>query len=95
MCIRDRNGGVISLPKSRAGEGFVAALECCITMVKDLVSTCGEVNVLIVLGQDFLHVSSVESTNNNEGCLWVHILQTIDNLIQFIQSSGLICLGGV
>jgi len=85
---------VISLPKSRAGEGFVAALECCITMVKDLVSTCGEVNVLIVLGQDFLHVSSVEITNNNEGRLWVHIFQTIDNPYSSSKAAALTAWGG-
>ena len=85
---------MISFTKSRAGEGFVTAPECCITMVKGLISTCEEVNVLIVFRQDFLHVGSVEITNHNKGCLWVHILQTGDNFIQFIQSSGLIYLGG-
>ena len=64
---------MISFPKSRAGEGFVTAPECRITMVKGLISTCEEVNVLKVFRQDFLHVGSVEITNNNKGCLWVHI----------------------
>ena len=69
ICREEKNGGVVSLSKSRAVEWFVTVPECCVTAVEGLVSTCEEVYVLMVFRHDFLHFGSVEISNNNEGCL--------------------------
>ena len=65
---------MIRLTKGRAGEGFIAVLS---------IYSCsfptmgGKVDVLVIFRQNFPHVSLVEVTNNNRGCLRMSFLKSI------------------
>ena len=68
---------MIRLTDGRAGEGLIAVLKLRVTMVKSLITTGGKVDVLVIFRQNLPHVSLVEVTNNNRGCLRMSILKSI------------------
>lgn len=85
---------MISLAKRRPGEGFETVLDFRITMVKSLITSGGEVHMLVVVGQNFPQASPVEVSHNNDSCLGVSFLQSSNYSIQSVKCTRFICLGG-
>lgn len=70
------------LKKSWAGEGFVALFEWSVTMVQCLITSCGEGDVLIVFGENLLHVGSVEVSQHNKGSFWIFVLKSSNDIVR-------------